>query len=121
MKLLDRRYARQACGVTGSPLPCLPRQSDRCEQSRDAKAPPGYRQSLALCVIDSIQSTGVTYSSVESVVARLTVSTAGIRVRTRIMTGRQNSLPLSMSWAARINGRSESATETGHRRTLALR
>ena len=43
---------------------------ERCEQFRDAKAPKGYRDGLALCVIDSVQSTGVTYSSVEKVVAR---------------------------------------------------
>lgn len=43
---------------------------DRCEQFRDTKAPVGYRDGLALCVVDSVQSTGVTYSSVESVVAR---------------------------------------------------
>ncbi|MGH3723449.1 MAG: hypothetical protein ACRDUS_04915 [Mycobacterium sp.] len=41
-----------------------------CEQFRGSKAPDGYRDSLALCVIDSVQSTGVTYSSVENVVAR---------------------------------------------------
>jgi hypothetical protein len=42
----------------------------RCEQFRDAKAPAGYRDGQALCAVDSVQSTGVTYSSVESVVAR---------------------------------------------------
>ncbi|UQX10660.1 hypothetical protein [Candidatus Mycobacterium methanotrophicum] len=41
-----------------------------CEQFRGSKAPAGYRDGLALCVIDSVQSTGVTYSSVENVVAR---------------------------------------------------
>lgn len=41
-----------------------------CEQFRGSKAPDGYRDSLALCVIDSVQSAGVTYSSVENVVAR---------------------------------------------------
>lgn len=41
-----------------------------CEQFRSSAAPPGYRDGLALCVIDSVQSTGVTYSSVENVVAR---------------------------------------------------
>lgn len=40
----------------------------RCGQFRDAKAPKGYRDGLALCVIDSVQSTGVTYSSVVKVV-----------------------------------------------------
>lgn len=33
------------------------------------KAPDGYRDGLALCVIDSVQSTGVTYYSVENVAA----------------------------------------------------
>ncbi|MCZ4537922.1 hypothetical protein QBL07_000280 (plasmid) [Gordonia rubripertincta] len=41
-----------------------------CEQFRGSQAPPGYRDGLALCLIDSIQSTGVTYSSVENVVSR---------------------------------------------------
>lgn len=41
-----------------------------CAQFRGSEAPPGYRDGLALCVIDSVQSTGVTYSSVENVVAR---------------------------------------------------
>jgi hypothetical protein len=41
-----------------------------CKQFRGAKAPDGYRDGLALCVIDSVQSTGVTYSSVKNVVAR---------------------------------------------------
>lgn len=41
-----------------------------CDQFRDAKAPDGYRDGLALCVIDSVQSTGVRYRSVEKVVAR---------------------------------------------------
>jgi hypothetical protein len=39
-----------------------------CEQFRASRAPGGYPDSLALCVIDSIQSTGVTYSSVVKVV-----------------------------------------------------
>ncbi|MCZ4537946.1 hypothetical protein QBL07_000135 (plasmid) [Gordonia rubripertincta] len=41
-----------------------------CAQFRGSQAPPGYRDALALCVIDSVQSTGVNYSSVENVVAR---------------------------------------------------
>lgn len=41
-----------------------------CEQFRGSSAPGGYRDSLALCVVDSVQSTGVKYSSVENVVAR---------------------------------------------------
>ena len=37
---------------------------ERCEQFRHLKVPGGYPKGLALCVVDSIQSTGVTYSSV---------------------------------------------------------
>jgi hypothetical protein len=40
----------------------------RCEMFRGAKAPAGYRDGLALCVVDSIQSTGVRYASVVKVV-----------------------------------------------------
>jgi hypothetical protein len=43
---------------------------DACEQFRGFRAPSGYREGLALCVIDSVQSTGVRYSSVEKVVTR---------------------------------------------------
>lgn len=42
----------------------------RCEQFHGSEAPEGYPNSLALCVIDSLQSTGVKYPSVEKVVAR---------------------------------------------------
>lgn len=41
---------------------------ERCEQFRGVKAPGGYRGSLALCVVDSVQSTGVKYASVVKVV-----------------------------------------------------
>ena len=41
---------------------------ERCQQFRAAEAPKGYRDGLALCVVDSVQSTGVTYSSVVKVV-----------------------------------------------------
>ncbi|WP_284227675.1 hypothetical protein [Mycobacterium antarcticum] len=67
-----------ACPVTG---PCdayavshtaahLQALVDRCEKFRGVEVPMGYRKSLALCIVDSVQSTGVTYSSVEKVVAR---------------------------------------------------
>src|SRR5690349_17656868 len=41
-----------------------------CEQFRGAKSPDGYRDGLALCVVDSVQSTGVKYTSVENVLDR---------------------------------------------------
>jgi hypothetical protein len=40
------------------------------EQFRGAEAPRGYRDGLALCVIDSVQSTGVNYTSVGRVLDR---------------------------------------------------
>jgi len=39
-----------------------------CEQFRESQAPQGYRDGLALCIVDSVQSTGVTYTSVVNVV-----------------------------------------------------
>jgi hypothetical protein len=41
-----------------------------CEKFRDSEPFDGYPHSLALCIIDSVQSTGVRYSSVENVVTR---------------------------------------------------
>ncbi|MCG5433928.1 hypothetical protein LV457_16755 [Mycobacterium sp. MYCO198283] len=41
-----------------------------CEELTDAKAPGGYPNSLALCVVDAVQSTGVRYTSVQNVVRR---------------------------------------------------
>ncbi|MBE5513757.1 heme peroxidase superfamily protein [Mycobacteroides abscessus subsp. abscessus] len=41
-----------------------------CEQFRTSRAPEGYPTSLALCIIDSIQSTGVRYPSVVKIVDR---------------------------------------------------
>lgn len=41
-----------------------------CQQFRGAEAPGGYRNGLALCVIDSVQSTGVNYTSVGKVLDR---------------------------------------------------
>lgn len=60
--------------VTLAPMPHTAEQLHvlvaACEQFCGSRAPAGYRDGLALCVIDSVQSTGVTYSSVENVVAR---------------------------------------------------
>jgi len=43
---------------------------DRLGNPRLLKAPDGYPDSLALCIIDAIQSPGVTYATVKKVVAR---------------------------------------------------
>jgi hypothetical protein len=41
--------------------------TERCKQFRGSKAPDGYPDSLALCIVDSVQSTMVRYSTVEKV------------------------------------------------------
>lgn len=41
-----------------------------CERFRGAQVPKGYRDGLALCVVDSVQSTGVNYTSVGNVLDR---------------------------------------------------
>jgi hypothetical protein len=41
--------------------------TSRCEQFRGSKAPDGYPDSLALCIVDSVQSTMVKYPTVEKV------------------------------------------------------
>ncbi|WP_328354127.1 hypothetical protein OG976_22950 [Mycobacterium sp. NBC_00419] len=91
---------------------------DRCEQFRDAKAPAGYRDSLALCVVDSVQSTGVTYSSVESVITRY-------RAYRREQSGDPNTdgVPELLTtfdeligaggWALRIGNRNRTSTHAG--------
>ena len=42
----------------------------RCQEFREAKASNGYPNSLALCIIDSIQSTGIRYAVTLKVVNR---------------------------------------------------
>lgn len=42
----------------------------RCEQFRGSEAPKGYSNGLALCIVDSVQSTGVRYAAVEKVIGR---------------------------------------------------
>jgi hypothetical protein len=43
--------------------------TERCEQFRGSKTPEGYSDSLALCIVDSVQSTMVRYPTVEKVVS----------------------------------------------------
>ncbi|BBX86914.1 hypothetical protein [Mycolicibacterium aubagnense] len=43
--------------------------ASRCESFRESKAPEGYPDSLALCIVDSVQSTMVRYPTVENVIS----------------------------------------------------
>ncbi|MDD7812448.1 hypothetical protein PP713_07725 [Mycobacterium sp. CSUR Q5927] len=97
-----------------------------CEQFRGAKAPTGYRDGLALCIVDSVQSTGVTYSSVERIVDRY-------RAYRRDQGGDPNSdgVPELLatfeelggpdSWAEQIGNRNRTSTRNGVLKAEAIR
>lgn len=51
--------------LTGEQLQAL---TERCEQFRESKWKGGYPDGLALCVVDAVQSLGVTYTSVGNVI-----------------------------------------------------
>lgn len=61
---VGRQCHTRSMSMTGEQLQVL---TKRCEQFRDSKAPGGYPDGLALCIIDAVQSTGVTYTSVGNV------------------------------------------------------
>ncbi|WP_052583233.1 hypothetical protein [Mycobacteroides abscessus] len=97
-----------------------------CEQFRGAKAPDGYRDSLALCVVDSVQSTGVTYSSVVKVVD-------AYRAYRRAQGGDPNADGVSEllatfteldgpdGWADKIGNRNRTSTRGGVLKSEAIR
>lgn len=99
---------------------------ERCEQLRDVKAPQGYPNSLALCIVDSVQSTGVTYSSVVKVVD-------AYRTYRRAQCGDPNSdgaLELLLTfdeldgpdgWAEKIGNRNRTSTRGGVLKAEAIR
>jgi hypothetical protein len=70
--------------------------------------PDGYPVSLALCIIDSIYSTGARYSSVVNVVGRYREYRTSQMV-TLTRTAPTNLRPRSPNWAAPIRGRAASA------------
>ncbi|MEU8897115.1 hypothetical protein [Nocardia sp. NPDC048505] len=94
------------------------RLAGACERFRDAKAPTGYPTGLALCVVDSIQSTGVTYTSVENVVARYREFRRS-RDRDAFTDGAPELAGTFVeiggpdAWAERIGNRNKVSTRTG--------
>lgn len=97
-----------------------------CEQFRDAKAPDGYRDGIALCVIDSVQSTGVTYSSVENVVARYRAyrrERGGDPNRDGVveLLGTFDELDGPGGWANRIGNSNRTSTRGGVLKSQAIR
>ncbi|WP_078315520.1 hypothetical protein [Mycobacterium sp. D16Q16] len=99
---------------------------DRCEQFRGAEAPGGYRDGLALCVVDSVQSTGVTYSSVGKVLDRYRTyrreqggepATDG----TAELLATFDELDGPDTWARRIGTRNRTSTRGGILKAEAIR
>lgn len=70
--------------------------------------PGGYPDSLALCIIDSIYSTGARYSSVVNVLKRYRNYRPN-KEATQTPTEPTNLPPLSQNWVAPIPGRPASA------------
>lgn len=97
-----------------------------CQQFRGAEAPSGYRDGLALCVIDSVQSTGVTYSSVGKVLDRYRAyrreqggepTTDG----TAELLATFDELDGPDPWASRIGTRNRTSTRGGILKAEAIR
>lgn len=116
--------------ATLAPVPHTPEQLQsliaRCEQFRGASAPSGYLDGLALCIVDSVQSTGVTYSSVEKVVDRY-------RAYRRVQGGDPScdGVPELLAtfdelggpegWAEQIGNRNRTSTRSGALKAEAIR
>lgn len=103
----------------------LPALVAACEQFRCSKAPDGYRDGLALCVIDSVQSTGVTYSSVENVVARYRAYRRELagdpnRDGTVELLGTFDELDGPGGWAKKIGNRNRTSTRSGVLKSQAI-
>lgn len=99
---------------------------DRCEQFRGAKAPAGYPGGLALCVIDSVQSTGVKYTSVGKVIDRYRAYRLGEGgepksdgVRDLLTTFDELGGP--DNWAQKIGTRNRTSTRGGVLKAAAIR
>lgn len=90
----------------------------QCEQFRDSKAPGGYRDSLALCIIDSVQSTGVKYKSVENVIVKYRQyrKDGGSSAETdgaNDLASTFDALGGSSGWADRIGNGNRTSTKAG--------
>ncbi|BBX50353.1 heme peroxidase [Mycolicibacterium poriferae] len=91
---------------------------ENCGQFRGSKAPRGYPDSLALCIIDSIQSTGVRYSSVRKVVDsygqyRRTQDADPTTDGARELIATFDELGGPEVWAQQIGNRNKTSTKAG--------
>ncbi|QCH24430.1 hypothetical protein [Mycobacteroides salmoniphilum] len=97
-----------------------------CQQFRGAETPKGYRDGLALCVIDSVQSTGVTYSSVVKVLDRYRAHRRGqdgdpAADGTSELLATFDECDGTDGWAARIGTRNRTSTRGGVLKAEAIR
>jgi hypothetical protein len=101
--------------LTGEQLEVL---AERCKDFREAKWKGGYPESLALCLVDSVQSTGVTYTSVGNVLDRY----RGYRRKqdgrpetdgTKELLKTYADLGGSTGWAGKIGNDNKTSTKAG--------
>lgn len=101
--------------LTGEQLRAL---VERCEQFRESTWKGGYPDGLALCIVDSVQSTGVTYTSVGNV---LDAYRSYRRERngnpqtdgTRELLTTFDELDGSVGWAGKIGNQNKTSTRAG--------
>src|SRR4051794_39743676 len=91
---------------------------ERCEQFRSSRAPGGYPESLALCIVDSVQSTGVTYSSVINVRQkyrsyRIEQGADPNTDGARELVGSFDELGGPEAWSLRIGNQNKTSTRAG--------
>lgn len=92
--------------------------AQRCEQFRESKWKGGYPDSLALCIVDSVQSTGVTYTSVGNVLdayRRYRIERNGSPKTdgTRELLKTFEEVNGSAGWAAAIGNQNKTSTRAG--------
>lgn len=92
--------------------------AERCEEFRAAKWKGGYPDGLALCLVDSVQSTGVTYTSVGNVLDRYREYRRNLGGRPEVDGAKEllesfSDLGGSTGWARKIGNDNKTSTKAG--------
>lgn len=109
------RCHTRAMNLTGEQLQAM---AQRCEQFLESKWKGGYPDSLALCIVDSVQSTGVTYTSVGNVLDayrryRAERNASAKTDGTHELLKTFEELGGSVGWAAAIGNQNKTSTRAG--------